>query len=92
MSDCPCKAIPAAGDPKGHVTAEAGVSGLKGDAPLNFVPGIGKPPRKRAPKSYKGKFCVVSVKTGKPFNCFHAEATAEKMASRLGSRFKVRKK
>lgn len=90
-SDCPCKAIPAVGDPKGHVTASAGVSGA-GDAPLNFVPGVGKAPRQRAPKVYKGRFCVVSAKTGKTFNCFHAEETAEKMASRLGSKFKVRKK
>lgn len=41
---CPCKALSATGDPKGHVTA-------------NAIGGLGKARRGRAPS---GRFCVVS--------------------------------
>lgn len=74
--DCPCRAIPAKGDPQGHITA--GVSGVT--APVK---------KTRRPKVLRGSHCVISKKSGKPFNCTHSREAAEKLQQRLGDRFKV---
>jgi hypothetical protein len=86
VSDCPCRAIPAKGDPKGHVTANAlgGVEVIvREDAPAPAK-------KRRAKKTLRGSHCVVSVKSGKVFNCTHSEEAAERLAERLGPRFRVK--
>lgn len=74
--DCPCKAIPAAGDAKAHISA--------GTA------GVGAPARARRPKQLRGAHCVVSKKSGKPFNCSDSREKADRLAKALGARFEVR--
>jgi len=77
---CPCQALPAKGDPNGHVTASAGTSGL------------GKAKRKRKHSLGKGNFCVFSRKSGKTFNCYRDEGTASRVAQRFGPRFGLRER
>lgn len=76
--DCPCKAIPAAGDVNAHLTA--------GTA------GVGRPARARRPKQLRGAHCVVSKKSGKAFNCSDSKEKAQKLAKALGPRFELRSK
>lgn len=76
---CPCgKALPAPGDPKGHVTASAGTAGLA---------------RARKPRGVgAGKFCVFAKKSGKTLQCFSDEAKARRVATGFGSGFGLRER
>lgn len=87
--DCPCRALPAKGDPKGMSVSSRGVGGL-GDVTINVADAPAKRPRRK--KTLRGAHCVVSVKTGKPFNCSNDRAKAESLARSLGPRFKLSSK
>jgi hypothetical protein len=87
-TDCVCaEVIPAAGDPKGAVSAPKPSKGK--------LRGLGAAPRKKRKgvKGYgKGTHCVFSRKSGKMVRCYKEPATAKKVAAGFGPGFKTGKR
>jgi hypothetical protein len=79
--DCPCKK--GVGTP-GALPAVGDPDG----ASVGRLAGIKKT---RRPKVLKGIYCVVGVKSGKPFNCTDDREKAVRLADKLGPRFRLKK-
>lgn len=45
----------------------------------------------RRPKTLRGAYCVVGAKSGRPFNCTDDREKAERLAEKLGPRFRLKK-